>query len=60
MLLVKHFEHFILFNDEHGAGRNRASGAHAKALTCQTAFTKEVARSQNGDDRLFADFINDG
>jgi hypothetical protein len=25
MLLVKHFEHFILFNDENDAGRNRGS-----------------------------------
>ena len=60
MLLAKHFEHFILSNDEHGAGRNRGSGAHAKALTCQTAFTKEAARPQNDDDRLFAELIPDG
>ena len=33
-------------------GRNNNSPA--------TPFTKEVARFQNGDDRLFADFINDG
>jgi hypothetical protein len=60
MLLVKHFEHFILFNDKHGAGRNRGSGAHAKALTCQVAFSKEVARSQHPHDCHSADFIDNG
>jgi len=59
MLLVKHLEHFTLLNDEHSAVRNRGCRPHANGLTCQTAFTKEVTRSQNGDDRLFADFIDD-
>src|SRR2546430_13655911 len=45
--------------DEHSAVRNRGCRPHANGLTCQTAFTKEVTRSQNGDDRLFADFIDD-
>ena len=57
---MKHLEHFTLLNVEHCARCNRGSRPHANGLTCQTAFTKEVARFQNGDDRLFADFINDG
>jgi hypothetical protein len=59
-LLVKHLKHFTLLNVEHSARRNRGSRAHVNGLTCQTAFTKEVARSQNGNYRLFAVFINDG
>ena len=39
---------------------DRGSRPHANGLACQTAFTKEVAGSQNRDDRLFADVINDG
>ena len=50
MLLVQHLEHFTLLNDEHSARRNRGSGPDANGLACQAAFTKEVARCQNGDD----------
>ncbi len=60
MLLMKHLEHFTLLDDEHSAGRNRLSRSHANGLTCQAAFTKEISWSQNGDNRLFACFINDG
>jgi hypothetical protein len=60
VLLVKHPEHFSLLNDQHGAGCNRSGRAHAKGLACQTAFAKEVAGSQNGDDSLFAGFTNHG
>ena len=60
MLRVQQLEHFALLNDEHGGRSNRRSCPHANGLSCQTAFTKEVARSQNGDDRLFTNFINDG
>src|SRR5437016_4971884 len=60
MLFMKHLEHFALFNDEHGAGRNRGSRPHTDGLTCQTPFTKEVARSQHRDDGLFAAFTNHG
>ena len=57
---MKHLEHFTLLNNEHSAGRNRGSCPDANGLTCQAAFSKEVARRQNGDDRFFADCINDG
>jgi hypothetical protein len=60
MLLVKDLEHFAFLNDQHGGRGNRGRGAHPNGLTCQTAFAKEVARFQDGDDRLFADFIYDG
>jgi len=60
MLLVKYLEHFTLLNNEHGARGNRGSRLHANRLARQTAFAKEVARSQNGDDRLFAAFTNHG
>jgi hypothetical protein len=50
VLLVQHLEHFTLLNDEHSARRNRGSGPDANGLACQAAFTKEVARCQNGDD----------
>jgi len=60
MLRVKHLEHFTFLNDEHSGGRNRRSCSYTNALPCQRAFAKEVTRSQNGDDGLFADFIYDG
>src|SRR5271165_6996826 len=60
MLLMKHLKHFTLHNIEYCARCNRGSRRHANGLTCQTAFTKEVTRFENGDDRLFANFINDG
>src|SRR5580704_1078015 len=60
MLRVKHLEHFTRLNDEHGGRGNRGSCSHTNGLTCQRAFTKEVTRPQNGDNRLFANFINDG
>jgi|SRR6185437_7901078 hypothetical protein len=40
--------------------RDRGSRPEANRGTCQTALTKKVARSENGDDRLFRDFINYG
>ena len=58
MLRVKHLEHFTLLNDEQGGTSNRRSRPHANRLSCQTAFTKKVSRSQNGDDRFFPDFID--
>src|SRR5580692_11135773 len=60
MLRVKHLEHFILLNDEHGGRGNRGSCSYTNGLPCQRAFTKEVTRPQNGDNRLFANFVNDG
>jgi hypothetical protein len=40
--------------------RDRGSRPDANRVTFQTALTKKVARSENGDDRLFADFIDYG
>lgn len=60
MLLVKHFEHLTLLNDEDRGGRYGGRGSHADRLPSQTTLTKEVAGPQNGHDRLFADLIDDG
>src|SRR5690349_18335090 len=57
---MKHLEHLALLNDKHGAVCDRGSRPHADGLTCQTPFTKEVARSQHRDDGLFAAFTNHG
>src|SRR5579859_435937 len=60
MLRVKHLEHFIPLNDEYGGRSNRRRRPHANGLPCQTAFTKKISRSQNGDDCFLADFIDHG
>src|SRR5689334_24030303 len=57
---MEHLKHFPLLNDKHSAGRNRGSRPHTDGLTCQTPFTKKVARSQHRDDGLFAAFANHG
>ena len=45
----------------YSARRDRGSRPHAKRLTCQTTtLTPKVASSENGDDRLFRDFIDYG
>src|SRR5208283_5498552 len=59
MLLMKHLEHFRFLNLEYSGRPNRASRPHAYGLSSQRTFPKEVPRFQNGDDCLFADFIND-
>src|SRR5579864_3742140 len=57
---MKHFEHRGFVNDEHSAWSNRGCSSHANSLPRHAAFSEEVTRSQNGNDRLFASFTNDG
>ncbi len=40
--------------------RDRGSRPEANRVSWQTALTKKIARSENGDDRLFPDFIDYG
>jgi hypothetical protein len=52
-------EHLLLLNDERSARKNGSGGPHPNGLTGQASFPKEVAWSQNGDDRFFAAFTDD-
>ena len=52
-LRVEHLEHLWLFDDEHRARRHRRRGRDAPRLCGETALTKEVTLTQDGDDGLF-------
>src|ERR1700674_1704056 len=58
MFSVQHANHLVFFNKKKNRGGNRGRRSHSNRLPCHAPLTKKVARSQNGDDRLFANLID--
>ena len=53
-LLVQHTDHFSLVHLHDRAGGQRGGAGHAKRLSCEAAFAKELTGFQDGDHRLLA------
>ena len=60
MFGVEDANHLGFFDHERGGWRNGGGRTDPNRLTRQTSFTNEIPRPQDGHDRLFARFIDDG
>src|ERR1700730_15099453 len=58
MFSMQHANHLVFFNNEQSRGCNRARCPYSYRLTCHAPLTKKVTWPQNGDNRLFANFID--
>ena len=60
MFRVEDANHLGFFNDQRGAWRNGGRRSNPNRLTRQASFSKEIPGAQDGHNRLFAGFIDDG
>ena len=52
--------HLLPINHQHGGLCGAGGGPHSNGLTCETAFAKEIAGPEIGQDRFFATLIDYG
>ena len=60
MFAVKDTNHLGFFDHEHGGWHNSCRRTDPNRLTGEASFTNEIPRPQDGHDRLFAGFIDNG
>ena len=60
MFGVKDTNHLGFFDYERGGWRNGGRRTNPNRLTSEASFANEIPRPQDGHDRLFARFIDDG
>jgi hypothetical protein len=58
MLRLEHANHLVFRNDQHGGRGNRGRRRHANGLSRKAPFPKEITRSKNPYNGLFAGLID--
>jgi len=60
VLFVKHTNHFVLFDDQHGGGCDGSGCGHAAGLASETSFAKKITGAENRNDGFPAGLVDYG